>query len=79
MVVVMKKQAPLESIDHVLSEIKSLGFTPHLSKGESRTIIGAIGPAPTKNVLKQPTSPRIALKGKLNLPWETTHLTGMVG
>ncbi|MAZ53015.1 MAG: 3-deoxy-7-phosphoheptulonate synthase [Trueperaceae bacterium] len=50
MVVVMKKQAPLESIDHVLSEIKSLGFTPHLSKGESRTVIGAIGPAPTHNV-----------------------------
>ncbi len=33
-----------------MSEIKSLGFTPHISQGESRTLIGAIGPAPTTDI-----------------------------
>lgn len=47
MVVVMQKAASQEAIDHVVDEIKSLGLTPHLSEGESRTLIGAIGPAPT--------------------------------
>jgi 3-deoxy-7-phosphoheptulonate synthase len=50
MVVVMKQDAPSESIDHVLREIETLGFTPHVSKGELRTVIGAIGPAPTHDV-----------------------------
>src|SRR5690606_18914914 len=50
MVIVMTKNAPKENLDRVLSEIKSLGFTPHISEGESRTLIGAIGPAPTEEV-----------------------------
>lgn len=47
MVIVMKKDAARESIDKVLAEVTNLGFTPHVSEGESRTLIGAIGPAPT--------------------------------
>ena len=50
MVVVMKKEASSEAVEHVLSEIRTLGFTPHISEGESRTLIGAIGPAPTQDV-----------------------------
>lgn len=50
MVVVMKKDAPQEAVDRVLSELASLGFTPHISTGESRTLIGAIGPAPTEEI-----------------------------
>ncbi|HRQ10440.1 MAG: 3-deoxy-7-phosphoheptulonate synthase [Trueperaceae bacterium] len=50
MVIVMAKNAPTEVLDRVLSEVKSLGFTPHVSEGESRTLIGAIGPAPTEEV-----------------------------
>jgi 3-deoxy-7-phosphoheptulonate synthase len=50
MVVVMQKGASPESRERVLAEIKTLGFTPHVSEGESRTLIGAIGPAPTEEI-----------------------------
>jgi 3-deoxy-7-phosphoheptulonate synthase len=50
MVVVMQKGAAPEARERVLAEIKSLGFTPHVSEGESRTLIGAIGPAPTEEI-----------------------------
>jgi 3-deoxy-7-phosphoheptulonate synthase len=50
MVVVMHKDAAQADLDHVLSEIHTLGFTSHISEGESRTLIGAIGPAPTEEV-----------------------------
>jgi 3-deoxy-7-phosphoheptulonate synthase len=50
MVVVMQKGAAPEQRERVLSEIKALGFTPHVSDGESRSLIGAIGPAPTEEV-----------------------------
>lgn len=50
MVVVMRKDAGRESIDKVIDEVTSLGFTPHISEGESRTLIGAIGPAPTEEL-----------------------------
>ncbi|MDF1521234.1 MAG: 3-deoxy-7-phosphoheptulonate synthase [Trueperaceae bacterium] len=50
MVVVMQKGAAPEQRERVLAEIKALGFTPHVSDGESRSLIGAIGPAPTEEV-----------------------------
>jgi 3-deoxy-7-phosphoheptulonate synthase len=50
MVVVMQKGAAPEARERVLTEIRSLGFTPHVSEGESRTLIGAIGPAPTEEI-----------------------------
>lgn len=43
MVVVMKKDATSASIERVISEVGELGFTSHVSKGPSRTLIGAIG------------------------------------
>lgn len=50
MVVVMQKGAAPEQRERVLAEIEALGFTPHVSDGESRSLIGAIGPAPTEEV-----------------------------
>ena len=50
MVIVMEKRASSEAVEHVIDEVKKLGFTPHISEGESRTLIGAIGPAPTQEV-----------------------------
>ncbi len=50
MVVVMKKNAEAGAVEHVLAEVRSLGFTPHVSEGESRTLIGAIGPAPSDDI-----------------------------
>ncbi len=43
MILVIRPDASLETIDHAIARIKELGFTPHVSRGESRTIIGVIG------------------------------------
>jgi 3-deoxy-7-phosphoheptulonate synthase len=43
MIIVLKPQPTPEQIQHVLERIEELGFTPHLSQGVSRTIIGVIG------------------------------------
>jgi 3-deoxy-7-phosphoheptulonate synthase len=50
MVIVMQKGASAEARERVLGEVTSLGFAPHVSEGESRVLIGAIGPAPTEDV-----------------------------
>ena len=43
MIVVMKMHASEAEIEGVLERIRELGFTPHLSRGEERTIIGVVG------------------------------------
>ena len=43
MIIVLKPQPTQATIQHVLERIEELGFTPHLSQGVSRTIIGVIG------------------------------------
>jgi len=43
MIIVLKPQASPELVRHVIDRIEQLGFTPHLSQGVSRTIIGVIG------------------------------------
>jgi 3-deoxy-7-phosphoheptulonate synthase len=43
MILVIRPDASLEVIDHAIERIKELGFTPHVSRGETRTIIGVIG------------------------------------
>ena len=43
MILVIRPDATLEQIAHVEERIRELGFTPHVSRGESRTIIGVIG------------------------------------
>ena len=43
MIIVLKPQASQANIDHVLERIEQMGFTPHLSRGVHRTIIGVIG------------------------------------
>jgi 3-deoxy-7-phosphoheptulonate synthase len=43
MIVVMKMGAAEAEIDGVEARIRELGFTPHLSRGEERTIIGVVG------------------------------------
>jgi 3-deoxy-7-phosphoheptulonate synthase len=43
MIIVLKPHATPEVVDHVLDRITALGFTPHLSRGVARTIIGVIG------------------------------------
>ena len=43
MIVVMKKSATEEQIKRVIDKIKECDLKPHLSKGETLTIIGIIG------------------------------------
>ncbi len=43
MVIILKPGTTEKGIQHVVAKIKELGFTPHISRGEERTIIGVIG------------------------------------
>ena len=43
MIVVMRAGSAADDAQRVIDRIAELGFTPHLSKGEFRTIVGAIG------------------------------------
>ena len=43
MILVIRPDATLQQIEHVIERVKEMGFTPHVSRGESRTIVGVIG------------------------------------
>jgi len=43
MVITLKPGTTEKGIQHVVEKIKELGFTPHISRGDERTIIGVIG------------------------------------
>lgn len=43
MIVVMRRDATLKQIGNVIKMIEELGFRPHMSEGEEKTIIGVIG------------------------------------
>jgi 3-deoxy-7-phosphoheptulonate synthase len=43
MILVLKNDIPEQEFSHILDKIKQLGFTPHISKGVKKTIIGLIG------------------------------------
>jgi 3-deoxy-7-phosphoheptulonate synthase len=43
MIIVLNPASTAEQIQHIVDRIQELGFKPHLSRGEVRTIIGVIG------------------------------------
>jgi 3-deoxy-7-phosphoheptulonate synthase len=43
MIIVLKPESSDAELSHILLRIEQLGFKPHLSRGERRTIIGVIG------------------------------------
>jgi 3-deoxy-7-phosphoheptulonate synthase len=43
MIIVLRPNSTQEQVDHILDRIHELGFKPHVSRGELRTIIGVIG------------------------------------
>jgi len=43
MIIVLKPKVTPEEVRHVLERIVAMGFTPHLSQGVARTIVGVIG------------------------------------
>lgn len=52
MIIVMKKGASTEQIDHVMDRIRQLGYNPHPIYGVERTVIGAVGDERGKSVLE---------------------------
>ncbi len=46
MILVLRPEATAAQIDHVIERITELGFKPHVSRGEVRTIVGVIGDEP---------------------------------
>lgn len=44
MIIVLRPGTTQEQVDHLIEKVKTLGLTPHISKGTERTIIGLIGP-----------------------------------
>jgi 3-deoxy-7-phosphoheptulonate synthase len=43
MIIVVRPNSTTAQIDHIIERIQQLGFRPHVSRGEHRTIIGVIG------------------------------------
>jgi 3-deoxy-7-phosphoheptulonate synthase len=43
MIIVLKPEATQAQIDHIMEKIRERGLTPHLSKGQERSVIGVIG------------------------------------
>src|SRR5947209_15678720 len=43
MIIVLKPGTTAAELDHVVERIHELGYKPHVSQGELRTIIGVIG------------------------------------
>jgi 3-deoxy-7-phosphoheptulonate synthase len=43
MIIIMESNSTHEQIENILETIKKLGFRPHISYGEERTVIGVIG------------------------------------
>ena len=43
MIVVMKSDATVKQTSSVIKRVQELGFEPHLSKGEEKTIVGIVG------------------------------------
>src|SRR5262249_23046131 len=43
MIIVLKPDTTPAQLEHVIERIQQLGFKPHVSQGEHRTIIGVIG------------------------------------
>ena len=43
MIIILKPDATESMIDHVMDRVRELGLSPHLSKGQERTIVGVIG------------------------------------
>lgn len=43
MILVLRPNHTPEQFDHLLERLQELGFTPHISRGQHRTIVGAIG------------------------------------
>ena len=51
MLIILKHGATPQEVEHVKSEVERLGYRPHISEGETTTLIGAIGRGPTPEMV----------------------------
>jgi 3-deoxy-7-phosphoheptulonate synthase len=52
MIIVLKPGIKESSVKKIIKTVKELGYTPHVSKGEEQTIIGAVGNSANDEALK---------------------------
>ncbi len=52
MLIVMKREATEEELEAVIREVERVGYRPHVSRGEERTLVGAIGRGPTPELME---------------------------
>ena len=43
MIIVLKKTATPQELEHICQKVRELGLTPQVSRGVERTVIGVIG------------------------------------
>jgi 3-deoxy-7-phosphoheptulonate synthase len=52
MLIILKHGAGQAEIETIVAEVRRVGYRPHVSEGESTTLIGAIGKGPTPELLE---------------------------
>lgn len=59
MILVIRPDATLEQLEHILERVKEMGFVPHVSRGETRTIVGIVGNEYQQGVENFPAIPGV--------------------
>lgn len=70
MIVIMDTKASPEAIKHVQNEIEKLGYEPRPAPGETRTVIGVIGPKPLHGRQHLMTLPGVANVIEVSSPYK---------
>lgn len=52
MLIVLRRNAAEEQLEHVIKEVERLGYRPHISAGEEVTLVGAVGRPPTAEIME---------------------------
>ncbi|MCF7826859.1 MAG: 3-deoxy-7-phosphoheptulonate synthase [Candidatus Marinimicrobia bacterium] len=70
MIVIMNVNASQEAIDRVQAEIEKLGYTPRPAPGESRTIVGVMGPKPLHGKQHLESLPEVSDVIEISTPYK---------
>lgn len=70
MIVIMQVNASQEAIDRVQREIEKLGYIPRPAPGESRTLVGVMGPKPLRGKQHLQTLPGVSDVLEISTPYK---------
>lgn len=70
MIVIMKINASQEAIDRVQEEITKLGYIPKPAPGETRTIVGVMGPKPLRGKQHLEALPEVSNVIEISTPYK---------